>query len=176
MALQLLDGPVMAQPKRLPGISYDQLAAYFVTSVTQHRVKAFVDKDFGAFVAAALIEIAARFGFEVSAYVVMPDHVHFLVTAVVEGADFKAMVKAWKQRTGFEWSKRSGRRLWQPGYWERVLRDKDNPLTLCRYIIENPVRAGLVTHPLDYPLCGSTEHTIQHICEAVQIQGWWRPG
>lgn len=164
----------MAQPKRLTGISYDQLYAYFVTSVTHNRVKAFDTKDFGRSVVIALIEIAGRFGFEVSAYVFMPDHVHFLVTATVEGADFKAMVKTWKQKTGFEWSRRHGRKLWQHGYWERVLRDNDNALSICRYIVENPVRARLAEHSVDYPLCGSTQYTIDEICEAVQMKGWWR--
>jgi len=57
----------MAQPKRLTGISYDQLAAYYVTSVTLDRVKAFDLNDFGPFVACSLIAIAAKFKFEVSA-------------------------------------------------------------------------------------------------------------
>ena len=164
----------MAQPKRLSGISYNQLAAYFVTSVTQDRVKAFDLNDFGPFVAKALVEIAAQFQFEVSAYSVMPDHVHFLVSAKAEGADFKGMVKSWKQRTGYAWSRRRGCKLWQHGYWERVLRDNDNPLSVCRYIIENPVRAGLVSKAVDYPLSGSTQYDLKHICEAVQMKGWWR--
>jgi REP element-mobilizing transposase RayT len=112
---RLLYPRFMAQPKRLSGISYNQLAAYFVTSVTQNRVKAFDSSDFGPQVASALIETSARFEFEVSAYVVMPDHVHFLATAVTEASDFQAMVKTWKQKTGFDWSRRHGRRLWQHG-------------------------------------------------------------
>jgi REP element-mobilizing transposase RayT len=163
----------MAQPTRLSGISYDQLYVYFVTSVTLNRIKAFDRNDFGPFVASALIDIAARFGFEVSAYVVMEDHVHFLVTAIEMGADFKKMVAAWKQKTGFEWSRRHGRKLWQHGYWERVLRDNENALSVCRYIVENPVRAGLVAHPTAYPLCGSTQYEIRDICEAIQMKGWW---
>jgi hypothetical protein len=57
----------MAQPKRLPGIFYNELACYFVTSVTLDRVKAFDALDFGPFVVQALIEIADLFGFEVTA-------------------------------------------------------------------------------------------------------------
>jgi putative transposase len=163
----------MAQPKRLSGISYDQLATYFVTSVARNRVKAFDLKDFGPCAVDALIAIASKFGFAVPAYVVMPDHVHFLVTALEVGADFKRMVKAWKQKTGYEWSLRHGRPLWQKGYVERVLRDSDNTLSVCRYIIHNPVRAKLVAHPAEYPLCGSTEYEIEHICSAVQMKGWW---
>ena len=165
----------MAQPKRLDGISYDQLAASFVTAVARNRVKAFSDHDFAQFIVTSLIAIAALFKFEVTAYVVMPDHVHFVVTAIEENADFKEMMKKWKQKTGYEFSQLHGRRLWQKGYWERVLRDGDNPLSVCRYLIENPVRARLVTHPSEYPLCGSTQYTIDEICQAVQMKGWWTP-
>ena len=165
----------MAQPKRLDGISYDQLAAYFVTTVALNRVKAFSDREFADRVVELLIAIAAAFKFEVTAYVIMPDHVHFVVTAVEENADFKAMLKKFKQKTGYEYSQRHGRRLWQKGYWERILRDGDNPLSVCRYLIENPVRARLVKHPGEYPLCGSTQYTIDEICAAVQMKGWWSP-
>jgi hypothetical protein len=64
--------------------------------------------------------------------------------------------------------------LWQHGYWERVLRDNENPLSVCRYIIENAVRAKLVADPADYPLSGSTEYTIEQVCEAAQMTGWCR--
>jgi putative transposase len=165
----------MAQPKRLPGILYNELSAYFVTSVTRDRIKAFDLNDFGPIVVRALIEIAARFQFAVTAYCVMPDHVHFIVTAISEGAEFQKMVANWKQRTGYAWSLRHKQRLWQHGYFERVLREKDDPLSLARYIIENPVRAGLVEHPMEYPLSGSTEHSMEEICAAVQMKGWWRP-
>lgn len=164
----------MAQPKRLPGIFYRELAAYFVTAVTIDRAKAFDPLDFGPFVVRSLVEIAAKFGFAVTAYCVMPDHVHFLVTAQMEGADFQKMVATWKQRTGYEWSTRHHQKLWQRGYWERVLRENDDPLSVSRYIIENPVRANLVGHPAQYSMSGSTEFTIEQICEAVQMKGWWR--
>lgn len=39
----------MAQPTRLPGVSYNALAAYFVTTVTLNRRKVFLDHDFARF-------------------------------------------------------------------------------------------------------------------------------
>jgi putative transposase len=163
----------MAQPKRLSGISYDQLAVYFVTTVALNRVKAFTDHNFADFVVAALIATAKQFSFHVSAYVIMPDHVHIVLTADEEGADFEQMMKTWKQKTGFEWSQRHGRKLWQKGYWERVLRNAEHTLPVCRYVVENPVRANIVAHPMEYPLCGSTQYTMEDICAAIQIKGWW---
>jgi putative transposase len=165
----------MAQPTRLPGISYKQLAVYFVTSVSLNRVKAFVDREFAGFVVDTLVTTAKAFGFQVSAYVIMPDHVHAVLSADEEGADLELMVKTWKQKTGFQWSQLHRRKLWQKGYWERVLRDAEHTLPVCRYVVENPVRAKLVEHPTQYPLCGSTQYTIEEICEAIQIKGWWNP-
>ena len=143
----------MAQPKRLPGISYDQLAVYFITTVTLNRLKVFTDHEFAQFVVDALVAIAKKLGFQISAYVVMPDHIHFVATAEEEGADLERLVKDWKQKTGFEWKKKHKR----------------------RYVLENPVRARLAAHPSVYPLCGSTQYTIDEICEAIQIKGWWNP-
>ena len=49
-ARRLLAPLQMAQPVRLPGVSYTAVAAYFVTSVTHNRVKAFDISDFGPFI------------------------------------------------------------------------------------------------------------------------------
>lgn len=162
----------MAQPRRLPGISYHHLATYFVTSVTYQRVKAFDVNEFGPLTGHSLLATSARFDFTVLAYVVMPDHVHALLKANLDGADLQATVKAWRQQTGFTWSRRHGCKLWQHGYWERVLREHETPLSVARYIVENPVRAGLVTHPREYPLCGSAAYTMEEMCEAVQFRAW----
>ena len=129
---QLLYPLLMAQPKRLSGISYDQLAVYFITTVALNRVKAFTDRGFADFVVDALIATAKQFSFHISAYVIMPDHVHFVATADEEGADLERFVKAWKQKTGFEWRKTHRHKLWQKGYMDRVLRDQENTLSVCR--------------------------------------------
>ncbi len=45
-------------------------------------------------------------------------------------------------------------------------------LGVARYILLNPVRAGLVLKPEDYPLCGSGQYTIPQILVAA---GDWKP-
>ena len=57
---------------------------------------------------------------------------------------------------------------------DRVLRAEEHTLSVCRYVLENPVRAKLAAHPTVYPLCGSTQYTIDEIREAIQIKGWSR--
>ncbi len=59
--------------------------------------------------------------------------------------------------------------MWQAGYFERVLRDIEPELPVARSIIENPVRAGLVTSAASYPLTGSSRYSIAQIADAAQM-------
>jgi REP element-mobilizing transposase RayT len=161
----------MARPTRLDGVSYTGHAAYFVTTCTLHRRKAFHDVAFGREVAALLIAYAARYNFAVSAYCLMPDHAHVLATARTCEAPLRELVRIWKQVSGFRWQARHGGRLWQAGYFDHILREGEPELSVARYIIENPVRAGLAAAPQSYPLTGSSRYTIDEIADAVQLTG-----
>jgi hypothetical protein len=61
--------------------------------------------------------------------------------------------------------------LWQEGYFERVLREEDTTLDVIAYILQNPVRAGLVGDPGAYPFSGSSLAGIGELLDAVA----WRP-
>jgi putative transposase len=41
--------------------------------------------------------------------------------------------------------------LWQPGYFDRALRKEDDRLAVARYLVANPLRAGIVQRIGDYP-------------------------
>jgi REP element-mobilizing transposase RayT len=84
----------------------------------------------------------------------MPDHLHLLVAGRCEDADFQKFVQAAKQASGFAYAKRARERLWQPSYHDRVLRDAEATLTVARYVVANPVRAGLVASVEGYPFVG----------------------
>ena len=65
-----------------------------------------------------------------------------------------------------------GSRLWQEGFHDRILRDNDPTEGVVRYILENPVRAGLVDDPRAYPLIGSANFDIDMLLESAML---WRP-
>jgi REP element-mobilizing transposase RayT len=109
---------------------------------------------------------AALFEFALVAYCVMPDHVHALLEARAERSDFKAMMKRFKQMTGFAYKKQTGRQLWQPGYHERVLRDDEASEAVARYILENPVRAGLTRELGEYPYAWSDVYDLAGLLTA----------
>jgi len=81
----------------------------------------------------------------------MPDHAHLLVEALNPTADLRQLVKRWKQSTGISYARARGRRLWQPGYFERVLRIEEGTEQVARYIVMNPLRAGLSQKVGEYP-------------------------
>lgn len=167
----------MARPKRLDGISYTGEETYFITTCTLDRRKVFVDNDFYETCRDELFAMSERYGFSTDAYVFMPDHVHWLAEAQREGAQLREFVSMWKQRTGFAWHRKHGSRLWQKGYWERVLRPSDDSLSLARYIVENPVRAGLVVDVREYAFTGSQRYELEEILAAIQMKakpGWHR--
>jgi hypothetical protein len=61
----------------------------------------------------------------------------------------------WKQLAGFRHKRETGAALWQESYYDHVLRDDEELWRAARYILENPIRKGLVERPLNYPYAGS---------------------
>ena len=93
----------------------------------------------------------------------MPDHAHLLVEGLDETSDLRRFAKLAKQRSSALHKKKTGHRLWQEGYFERVLRDDDSGPEYARYIVNNPMRKGLVASPRDYPHTGSDAWTIEEL-------------
>ena len=77
-----------------------------------------------------------------------------------------AFVALAKQKAAFELRTRLRGSLWQKGYYERVLRDDEDSFLVARYIIQNPVRAGLAPSPDVYPFTGSSILTKEQLIES----------
>jgi putative transposase len=110
-------------------------------------MKVFDDPNVAARTLEQFRRTAAIEQFAIRAYCLMPDHVHLLVEGIAETSDLKRFAKMAKQRSGGVHRRRCGQRLWQEGYFDRVLRDGDDPAVIGRYIIDNPVEAGLSELP-----------------------------
>ena len=100
----------------------------------------------------------------------MPDHVHLLIEGTTDCADMRSFVARAKQKSGFDFAARHKRRLWQKGYFERVLRDDESTNDVIRYIIANPVRAGHVVEPSEFPFWGSSVHTREALIELISLE------
>jgi len=156
---------------RLKTFDYTGFHRYFLTICTRDRRLVFTD---GCHVQRGLAQIrhtseAERFA--VIAYCFMPDHLHALVEGTNETADFRAFVRLFKQRSSFHSKCATGGGLWQRGYFERVLRAEEDTFAVARYLLCNPVRAGLVESPEEYPFLGSLTMSVSDLLESVQARG-----
>ena len=119
---------------------------YLVTAVTHERTPVF--RDFFAartLVQALRLEEAEKRA-RTLAYVVMPDHLHWLLQ-LGEGSTLSAVVGGVKSVTAH----RLGMRIWQPGFHDRAMRREEDLENAARYLVGNPLRAGLVEKAGDYP-------------------------
>ncbi|MEX0332840.1 MAG: transposase [Puniceicoccaceae bacterium] len=92
---------------------------------------------------------------QVGRYVIMPDHIHiFCAPSTYPPESLGPWVSWWKAVASREWPQPMDAPIWQKNYWDRQLRSSDNYSQKWDYIRMNPVRAGLVEHPDDWPFQG----------------------
>jgi putative transposase len=80
------------------------------------------------------------------AFVVMPDHLHWLMQ-LGEGIDLPQCMGGVKSIS----ARQLGTPLWQKGFHDHAVRKEEDLPALARYVVANPVRAGLVKRVGEYP-------------------------
>ena len=98
----------------------------------------------------------------------MPDHLHLVLAATEQHSAFKPFMANWKQRAGYHYKQRTRENLWQDSYFDHVLRDDEETHTAITYVLENPVRKGLVQRIEDYPYSGSDVYTFEQLRQLWQ--------
>jgi putative transposase len=155
---------------RLKTFDYLGLYRYSLTICTVRRHAAFTED---AAVASALVQLrrtADAQSFAVIAYCFMPDHAHVLVEGTADSSDLREFVRIFKQRSAYQWKRAHGSTLWQRDYFEHVLRADEDTTAVARYILANPVRAGLAAAPNEYPFVGSLTMDLADLIESVQTE------
>jgi REP element-mobilizing transposase RayT len=140
--------------RQLPHLQVDD-ARHFVTFCTDHRwilpthVRSIV-------LACCLHDNGEKFDLKV--VVVMPDHVHLIFAPLIdyEAMEIFSLAKIMDASKGASAHKinkalrRSGR-VWQPESFDHVLRTSESLDAKIQYLLDNPVRRGLVRESNDYP-------------------------
>jgi len=94
--------------------------------------------------------------YEIHAFVVMANHVHLLVTPLITVPELTRSLKAFTARKINELLERTDEPLWQEETYDHWVRDDREFERIRSYIEDNPVRAGLVATPEDYPWSSCT--------------------
>ncbi|MFZ2629933.1 MAG: transposase [Rugosibacter sp.] len=119
---------------------------YHVTCVTQARAPIFTWHNTAAVAAKAFYHPALIPHATTLAFVVMPDHIHWLLQ-LGQTATLSDTVRRYKARV----SLLLGQRIWQRGFHDHALRHAEDLAGTARYIVANPLRAGLCQKIGDYP-------------------------
>jgi putative transposase len=92
----------------------------------------------------------------VGRYVIMPDHIHlFCAPNTFPMKPLQQWVKYWKSLASLSWPRPNNHPLWQRDSWDTQLRRHESYDSKWEYVINNPVRAGLVKERDDWPFQGA---------------------
>ncbi|MGH9626857.1 MAG: REP-associated tyrosine transposase [Bryobacteraceae bacterium] len=84
-------------------------------------------------------------------WVVMPNHVHLLITPWIDAPVLLRRMKGVSAREANQLLKRTGQAFWQDESYDRLVRSPEEFQRIQNYIIQNPVRAELVQSAEQYP-------------------------
>ena len=127
-------------------------ASYFVTTKCWQGRAIFQIPEIANILVNILFQYRDRGAYLLHEFVVMPDHIHLLLTPnlttslekcvqLVKGGSSHQIHKERNQKMG----------IWQEGFYDWTIRDTRDWGTKVEYIRMNPVRAGLVQRPEDWP-------------------------
>lgn len=125
---------------------------YLVTTATHQRAPLFANFEIARLVIAELRRCDERRRCQMLAFVLMPDHLHWLLQ-LTQG-ELSALVGIFKASASKAVNLRlgnPGHQVWQAGFHDHALRRADDLTACARYVVANPVRAGLVERAGDYP-------------------------
>jgi putative transposase len=111
------------------------------------------------------------YGFYVAGYVVMPEHVHLLVSEPGR-AKLSLALQMLKQNVARELREVEGGSFWLPRYYDVNVWSEARRIEKLRYIHRNPVRRGLVSSPEEWAW-SSFRHYVSGVEGVVEIESQW---
>lgn len=149
----------MTTPKRHPGhqalrkgrVSIPN-QIYLITVCCKNREKLFLDHNAARAVASTLYRVLKHQNSTILAWVLMPDHMH-LALQLAEAETLGKIMNRVNSCSAIAVNRAMNRKapVWQGAYHDHSLRDDEHLLIAIRYLVCNPIRAGLVEKLGDYP-------------------------
>jgi putative transposase len=144
----------MARPTRhsTPDQITESNRTFFATTRTSMSRRLFQSERNANLLVDVLRSCVAAKDFKLHDFVIMPDHVHLLIT-VDEHLSIDKVMQLIKGRFSYRLKKEEKYlgEVWQKGFSEVRIYDQEAHDRFRNYIAQNPVKAGLVEQPLQYP-------------------------
>ena len=140
---------------RLEGFDYSSPFVYFLTLCSLRGENVFTNSKLAEEIIDCLKTCKNKLGCELYVYCLMPDHLHILMSPRDSGISISDFIKSFKSLTTRIYWKFSDRgRLWQRGFYDHIVRKEEDLVEITKYILNNPVRKGLVEMDGEYPYSG----------------------
>jgi REP element-mobilizing transposase RayT len=129
---------------------------YFLTACTEGRVDRLANDGFHSLAVEVWRTCERLYGWVIGRYVIMPDHVHFFAADARGVRTLSHFVGKWKEWTAKQSARRMGfpMPLWQPEFFDHLLRSSESYDQKWEYVRDNPVRAGLGAAAEDWKFQG----------------------
>jgi REP element-mobilizing transposase RayT len=146
---------VREKKHRLPLERYRGEVTVAFTACVRGNAVLFVSSEIVGALAQYLAIATDKHQCEVLVYCFMPDHAHMILRGRNPQSEAWRGMVAFKQQTGFWLAHHCPASAWQKDFYDHIIRADEDLGAHVRYIANNPVRKGLVTHWHEYPYTGS---------------------
>ncbi len=134
-------------------------AVFFVTLCAKEKRQVFTDRDFCEEIIRIIGQEKKRSGFAVYVYCIMPEHMHLLCSPLETGLTVSQFVGGLSSKiTRLSWDYGFSGKLLQRSFYDHVVRKNESLLNILAYILNNPVRKGLIGDGKDYPYSGMIDN------------------
>lgn len=133
---------------------YIPSSAVFITCVTHHRIPYFANAENIELLLVTIQDVQKIHPFTNIAYVILPDHFHWIIQPTGENHNFSSIMQSVKWNFTRNYKKANGiiasEIIWQRGFWDHIIRNDKDFSTHLDYIHWNPVKHDLVLKAEDY--------------------------
>lgn len=138
---------------------------YFITYVTKNRCNYFTDKKDMRQQWSNWKSVLDKCGGSIFAFVFISNHTHIMIYQ--GNQTYSESVRKFKRKMNKVYVGNRGT-IWQPRFWEHLIRDEDDLFHHTDYIHFNPVKHKIVNRPIDYPYSSFK----QFVSEGSYTEDW----
>jgi len=141
----------MRRSPRMTTLDYSEPYIFSITACVIDRRPLFSKSEFAGILEAAVKQYASFYEMDLIAYCIMPDHLHVIIQP--QGAvPVHRYIRSLKGRATYLLHKAGVvGRIWQRSFYDHIVRLAEDLPIAVRYVLENPVRSGLVNGFSEYP-------------------------
>jgi len=137
---------------------FEQNGTYIVTGATYNKELFFKEPEDLNLLHDLLLRLAAQFNWHLQAWAVFPNHYHFVAQSSAQSKALKTFISqlhGTSARFLNERYKTPGRKIWHQ-YWDTQITFEKSYFARLNYVIQNPVRHGLVAKATQYNWCSAS--------------------